>query len=214
MAFSTQARIEAVLGRSLTASELVNLTGLQLQADNWLIKRLHLEFSSTPSSRYYDGGNTVLAIDSCRSISAVELVDDNLDVVVSYTVDEDYVAGPENDTVKSYLVKTLSFPELVIGETYDGVWPRGLKNIKVTATYGLADSVPEDLAALASYMVAKVISIPLEGVLQSEQIEGYSRSYATQSGFKTVSTVSSEYWDNDPKISLVIDSYDGDQVLF
>lgn len=185
MAYSTQTQIEAILGRVLTASEIILLPGIQAGADLWIDSQTGISFGSTPSSRYYDGGLGVLAIDPVRSITAVELVDQESDVLYTYENEVDYIQGPLNSDVIRYLEKRYyAQTYLIDADNEYGRWPSGLKRIKVTGTFSYADSAPDDIQYVASYLVSKMINAKgyvasgTTGPTTKEFIEGYSRESA------------------------------------
>jgi len=188
MAYSTQTQIEAILGRVLTAAEITLLAGIQAGADLWIDSQTGVTFGSTPSSRYYDGGLGVLAIDPVRSISAVELVDAELDVLYTYEEGTDYIKGPLNDTVIRYLEKRYyAETYLIDADNEYGRWPSGLKKIKVTGIFSYADSAPDDISYLSAYLTSKMIlakgylASGTSGPTVKESIEGYSRESAGSS---------------------------------
>lgn len=217
MAYSTQAQIEAILGRSLTADETTLLAGIQAGADKWIDAQTGVSFGDLTGSKYYDGGLSVLAIDPVRSITAIELVDYNLDTVYTYVEDQDYIVLPENDGLIRALQKR-SYPESVFFDSLDGdagVWPHGLKRIKVTGNFSYADTVPDDLSYLSAYLSAK--KLLAKGYLASggtgpktkEEIEGYkvefAGSSASQSSYSALV---------DDEITTILAAYSDQEIFF
>lgn len=179
MAYSTQAQIEAILGRVLTANESTLLAGIQAGADLWIDTQTGVSFGVTASTKYYDGGYSVLPIDVCRDITAVKLVDPELDLLYTYTEGTEYIEGPLNSDVVRYLEKRYYLDNVFFDDMGDsGVWPAGLKKIAVTATFSYADTAPADISYLSAYLAAKYLNRDITGQLASESIEGYSRQYA------------------------------------
>lgn len=215
MAYSTQTQIEAILGRVLTASETIVLAGIQTGADLWLDSQTGISFGSTVTSKYYDGGFSILAVDPVRDISAVELVDQELDVLYSYENNIDYVQGPLNGDVVRYLEKR-SYPQGYLNDINDdqGLWPSGLKRIKVTGVFSYADTPPADIQYLASYLVSKMllakgyIATGTSGPISKESIEGYSRENAGGSAQSSYSALI------DDVITGMLSAYQNQEIFF
>lgn len=220
MAFSTQAQIEAILGRSLTANELIVLSGIQIGVDGWIADVIGQDsFSSTPTTRTYQSDGQVLTIDPVRSISNVALLDTSGTTLYTYSEGTDYSAYPLNNSVKTHLVK-LPYPNTL--ELYDGYsyakWPSLYGKVAVTGTYGYADSTPADVVYVASYLCAKtfllnsVLLSSYAGQIKSESIEGYSRTYADMS--HAVESTVETLGDDDPVVGTFLSKYDGNEIYF
>lgn len=167
------------LQRTLTAQESDTLAMLIPAVSKWIDNHLGTTFNETDevTTREYDGeGGSILTIDPCTSITSVVGVNQDFDTDYAYDAD-DYVAMPQNDTVKTWLRKRA------------GRWPRGIANIAVTAIYGSYDAeaggIPEDIQLIATRIVAGIIRGTYnddnsEGI-KRETIEGHSVEYSTSS---------------------------------
>lgn len=175
MAYTTSSLISAFLQRSLTANETTLLTTLIPAIQIWIDKRLNSTFDNVASStRYYDGGVRNLDIDPCTAISQVEAINDDGTDSYIYTSTYEYVAEPQNETVKRSLTKRLA------------AFPRGVHRIAVTALFSEYDSgVPSDIQILATRLVTGVINsgkyAGMGGNVMQESLEGHEIRYLPNS---------------------------------
>lgn len=170
MAYTSQALIESYLQRSLTASEITFLVTLLPAIKLWLDRVLDSTFdTATETTRYYEGGGKTVDIDPCTAITAVKSVDNELDIEQEYTDGTDYVAEPQNETVKRELVKRY------------GRFIAGNARVAVTAKFSeFNTAVPEDIQLAATRIAADVIregKTTSVGNVQSESLEGHSVTY-------------------------------------
>ena len=187
--YSTQVNIEAFLQRSLTSNEETLLSAVQTAVDNWINHTLRGLFGSAEeSTRYYDGGSSIVDIDPANDVTNVQLVSSDKTVTHTYTLNEDFESQPISEDIKRWIEKR------------DGKFPSGLSNIAVTATFVLASEVPEDISYLATYLVGKMFGESVTGDLTRESIEGYSRSFKT-------------FVANDETAKMILDQYTDDDVL-
>lgn len=182
MAYTDQTKVEAQLGRSLTASEEIYLDDLIASVDATLDDTMGGSYGApSASSRFYDGGWQTMTIDPAYDITAVEVVDSDTSntVIDTFVIGEDVELYPLNDTVKTHITRR------------NVRFPRGLGKIKVTGKFSLGATVPGEISYLSTYLVAKtVLNIDRAGIT-SEQIEGYSRQYmmfdiTTEDEFKRI----------------------------
>lgn len=191
--YANQASVEGVLGRSLTATEIAALPALLDAVDAFINNAIGSSFtiSEEVATRYYDADEgSILDIDAIFIDEThglvVSIVD--ADENVTRTIDvSDYEARPRNDAVKTYL-------QLRGGRKWASLCHPSVANIAVTGYFGRGDTVPADIAYLASYMAAQYIGASAGATLKSESIEGYSRTFATiQSDYPIVSQTLDKY---------------------
>ena len=190
MEYTSQALIEAFLGRSLSANEIVILPYAAEAAEGYINVQIHTSFgdSTAPSTRYYDGGSRILEIDPCTDITKVELIDVDETSLHEFTKDEDYEARPRNESLKTWIEKRV------------GKFRRGVANVAVSATFSRGSSVPKDIAWLATFLTARLFGKDIKEGLKSESIEGYSRQFA-------------DIIEHDSQAQLVLNKYIQDEVL-
>lgn len=192
--YTSQTIIEKYLQRSLTSDEETFLTTLLPAIRLWLDRALASHFLEvSESTRYYDGGGETVDIDPCTSITAVKSVDNEHDTTSDYTNLTDYVAEPQNQTVKNELVRRSG-----------ARFPSGNGRIAVTAKFSeYTDKVPEDIQLAATRIAADVLQegkTVAVGNVQSESLEGHSISYRNPN--EIIDKVGTE----DPFISQLIES--------
>jgi hypothetical protein len=120
-----------------------------------------------PEVRYFDGtGNSYLRIGEAVDIDSIEVGEDYGE---NFTAVTDYITTPYNSSPITKLVRK------------DGVWDRGIKNIKVTGNFGYATEVPVDIKFAVAVLVAGIINAQSnqEGEIQSEKIGNYAVTYST-----------------------------------
>lgn len=164
MAYCTQEEVEAYLDRDLTAAEEALFPTVSEAASNWIDSQLGFSYASDYCDRIYDGaGSDMLFIEPLSTVDTVELLNDDGTVSYTYTPGTDYVALPGNDRVINTIVLRGT------------LWPTGYQNIRVTGEWGDED-VPADIR-LATILLVSDWTGSSEA-LQSESIEGYSRTFA------------------------------------
>lgn len=192
--YTSQTLIEQYLQRSLTAQEISFLTTLLPAIRLWLDRILSSTFYEVEeSTRYFDGGGETVDIDPCTAITAVKSVDNEHSVSSDYTNLTDYVAEPQNQTVKNELVRRSG-----------GYFPKGNGRIAVTAKFSEYDgAIPQDIQLAATRIAADVLQAgktSAVGNVQSESLEGHSVTYRNPN--EIIDKVATE----DPFISNLIES--------
>jgi len=213
MAYSTQAQIEAILGRDLTSQEKLSLIALSPAVDAWIVSQTGTSFSgSTLTTKYYDANSPIVDFDIAYDVQSVALVstDDN-SVIYTYTEGTEYVLAPYNSEIKTYLEKRSYAPWTWAWYDDTDWWYGGAKRLAITAKFGYPDGVPDDIGYLASYVLAKILSgqsnfFVDSAAYKSEKIEGYERVYAD------VQTALAKLKD-DETISLILDKYNGEEIF-
>lgn len=173
MAYTTQAKVLQYLGLSALPSPLSSLTDFINAVKAFIDKYTGRVFEAGNSEeRSYDGdGSNTLLIDDATAITAVKIYDDTGNLLFTL-VSGDYKLYPEN---KSYSNKiTLRLGAQVAS------FQRGHQNIKVTGTFGLAATVPDDVAFAATQLVAAIVEdnyINATGDIKQESLGEYSVTY-------------------------------------
>lgn len=168
MAYIDQEFLENYLKRSLSAREAALFEAFEENARKAVEAYTGRTFAvSDPlvaSTKDYSGdGTPLLFIDDATEITKVEYL--NTDGTVNGTeLDATaYVALPLNGTPKTYL------------ERRSGRWLRGVRNIRVTAKFAYAATLPKGVQLATAMVIADVLSTGKN--LRSESIEGYSRTW-------------------------------------
>ena len=164
MTYTDQTTIQSFLKRTLSADEITILPLILEVVDTYINSTIGIFGNVAESSKYYSGGLQIIDIDNCFSISKVELVDEYNIVTYTYLSNE-VLYLPSNESGKKYLEKRY------------GKFPCGKSNLKVTGKFAIALSVPNDIKYLATYLSGQLFSSNIVANLQSESIEGYSRTF-------------------------------------
>lgn len=191
--YANQSDVEGVLGRSLTASEIAALPLLLNAIDAFINDAIGAPFTigDDPVTRYYDADASVileidpLFIDDSHGL-VVSLVDadENVVRVLDTSV---YEARPRNESIKTYIQHRN-------GRKWASECSQAVANIAVTGYFGRGEEAPADIQYLAAYMAAQYIGATKSGELKSENIEGYSRTFATiQADYPIVNQTLSKY---------------------
>lgn len=193
MAYTNSTLVGNYLQRTLTANETTFLALLIPAIKLWIDKKLSSTFDqASETSRYFDGGGRSVDLDPCTDITDVDAVNTDQTDSYDYTDQTEYIAEPQNETVKRELVKR------------NGHWPSGLGSIKVTAKFSEYDSaVPEDIQTVATILAAEVLNQgkigSSGGTVSSEELEGHKISYDT-SGSNLDGIAS-----NNPNVQSILD---------
>jgi hypothetical protein len=172
MSYTTATQVSNFLGRPLTQYETDELTNIIAAVKIWLDKRLNSTFDQvSATTRYYDGGFRNLDIDPCTAITEVKSINDDTTSSYIYTDGTEYVAEPQNETVKRELRKRLT------------PFPKGIHRVAVTAQFSEYDGgVPADIQIVATRLAAGVLKAGTNvsaGEVKSESLEGHSITYET-----------------------------------
>lgn len=166
MPYTTQALIESYRGTKLTTDEARYIKVLIEAVGKWIEGQTGRIWTPSPANtaRYFDGGEEYIFLDPVIDIDSVEYLnaDGSTNTLYDATV-PDYLAYPLNDHTKTSLKR--------IG----GRWPRGSGRIKVTGKWGERDGIPQDIQHAATVLATDWLN--REDKLQSESIEGYSRTF-------------------------------------
>ncbi len=155
-------------------------------------------------TRYFDGnGYDELPIDPAVSISAVRHMS-NGTTVYTYVQNTDYAVYPHNAAPKTSL-KRISAVVLSTAESnlaYVGAWPAGERNIEVDGVWGVAATMPDDLAEAvimkAALWVLAGDNLPLvggalQGAVKSYDVGAYSVTFSEGAKQNVVATLTG--WD-------------------
>lgn len=171
MAYTNQAQVQNFIQRALTDNEAAYLAVIIPALKIWIDKRLNSTFDvATSTTRYYDGGVRSLTIDPCTAITKVEALNDDGSDSYEYTSGTEYIAEPQNETVKREIRKRLA------------KFPRGTHRVAVTALFSEYDSgVPADIQVLTTRLAAAVLNqgkvAGQGGNVQRESLEGHDIHY-------------------------------------
>lgn len=161
MTYITDDNLQGYLKRDLTDEESSLFDIIEAYAKRVIDQYCDTVFEEVDeSSRFFDGGEQDMDIDPCTAISAIASVDTS-DVVISTYEDNTFVTEPRNKTVKNSVRSRF------------GRFPRGMKNIKITAKFSSFDTeVPENVKVASMKICADVFNNP--NGFTKESIEGYS----------------------------------------
>jgi hypothetical protein len=173
--YTDATQVSNFLQRALTSYETAELPNIMAAVKIWLDKYLNSRFDQVGSTtRYYDGGVMNLDIDPCTAITEVKSVNDDTSASYIYNEGTEYVAEPQNETVKRELRKRLT------------AFPRGVHRVAVTASFSEFDgAVPADIQIAATRLSAGVINAGKRentANVSSESLEGHSITYMHPSG--------------------------------
>jgi hypothetical protein len=183
MLYTSQAQIEAFLGRVLTAAELSILTVVVAAVERQIDKLLGTTFKNTAAlygaTRYFDGGFARIDIDPVQNITSIQLI--SPDGSITDTLDStNYVLWPKGENVTRML------------QIRYGRVPKGLANLKIVGDfteYAAEEAgVPSDIQLVATRVAGNIIANPdLSLGLKSESVEGHQVVFgdASSDPFKT-----------------------------
>lgn len=175
MSYASQASVEQVLGRSLTADEVAGLPALFAAVDAYINKTVGRTFETAAeqATRYYD-------VERSRMLEVDPFVTDDDHPFELFYVDadenqqgtintSDFEARPRNEKVKTWFQRRSG--------TWGSGCPSNVTNIALKAYFGAGDA-PDDIKYAASWLAANSIGSTTSLSLKSESIEGYSRTFA------------------------------------
>lgn len=173
MQYTSQAKIENFLQRSLTAQELAILPDLIESVSDGIIEaytgRRWLNIGETvdgygeEEDKLYDGnGGKELPVDDFTALDKVDILDASGGVYLSLTAANEFVLYPLNATVKESIhLRNYTFP-------------RGAARVLVTAIFSSGE-VPEGIIYVATALASRFIELQGESAeFKKESIEGYS----------------------------------------
>ena len=171
MAYTNQAKVEAYANLDLSSvSSQVTFWISAVKA--YIDKFCGKTFEATSETRYYDGnGEACLMVDPFVGSPTVTILNqDGTDFrTLTEGADQDYITYPLNKTEKYEL-------RLSLGNSI-GSFPCYPRAIKITATFGEATTVPDDVSLVATMMVAEIARARSGGNAQSETLGDYSITY-------------------------------------
>lgn len=187
-AYTTQAKVESYLQRTLTASEVAILPlAISYISDvinsftnrNWLDaydegdEEAEAPELPAASSRTYDGNDRKeLPIDDAASVTKIELLDSLGGILLTIDDVDDFVVYPQNGgTIESLYLRSYHYPG-------------GVARVRVTGVF-TSGQVPDSVVMVATILVGKFLAqapASSAGFVQ-ESIEGYS--YRLKSGAET-----------------------------
>lgn len=174
MAYTTEAKVEAFLMIEIDSSFSANITTWIDAVTKYIERYTGRVFETGVSAiKSYDGnGQQELMIDDTIAISKVEVLDDNgnVDETLTAGLGGDYLTYPINTTPKNSI-------KLTDTAVYN-VFPKGKQNIRITATWGYASTIPADIELVATKLVAAIVQKGLKGgEIASERLGDYSVTF-------------------------------------
>lgn len=168
--------IENFLQRALSENEQAFLGALIPAITTWLNRKLGTSFEEvSATTRYFDGGSATIDIDPCYDITEIKSINNDGTDSYIYTTGTEYVAEPQNTTIKNELRRRY------------GHFPKGAGRIAVTAKFSENEDpgIPYDIQTAATIMAAEVLNqgkiASSGGNVASESLEGHSVTYDTSS---------------------------------
>lgn len=161
MPYTTQAKIEAYTGRSLTAAEVVNLTDLLPAVDSIIEDILGTAYANVEATLYFDGGGSIVDLPGLTTITSVNDYDDTTDTL-SVIDSDSYVAYPLNSARKFYI------------RLKHGMFADGVGNIAVV---GNTDVAPSEIVLAASMIAADFLG-GTKGEVSEEKIGDWMVKYS------------------------------------
>lgn len=164
MAYTTQAKIEAYIGRSLSTSEVTNLTDLLPSVDSIIDEILGSSYLDSTRTFYFDGGDSVIDLPGLSTVTSVNYYDSDTDTLEPISTSL-YKVYPLNSACKLYI------------RMIDGEFQEGLGNVAVVGNTGAA---PNDIVLAATIMAADFINTAgSAGALVEERIGDWTKKYAS-----------------------------------
>ena len=166
MSYTSQNRIEAHLGRALTASESVMLTDILPAVDTVINELIGAEYDNATATLYFDGGSSIVDLPGMTDITSVNYYDPNTDTL-SPIDSSSYTAYPLNSSRKFYL------------RMRNGRFTDGVSNIAVVGNTGDA---PSEVVLAATIMASDFLTTSnASGALTEERIGDWTKKYASGS---------------------------------
>lgn len=167
--YTSQARVEDYLKRSLTQHEVVLLPVLVEAAQSYIDGELDTSFDQIGAAvaRYYDGdGSTELRIDPATEIESIAFTD-IYGAVQQTLAAHEYITSPLNKNVKTSV--RMKVQRL----------PRGTGNIKVIAKYSSYDGgIPKGIMLACTMLVADYLQSDEQNI-KAEETEGWKVQYGS-----------------------------------
>lgn len=168
--YTSQARVEDYIKRSLTQHEVIILPVLMEAARDYIDTFTETNFEpsgDSDTSRFYDGHNkNEIDIDPMNEITQVQYLD-RYGTVLQTLGANDYRAYPLNKPVKTSIRVAGAFK-----------FPLGVSNIKVTGKFGSSPNgeLPAAISLAATTLVAEYLQSD-ERNIKSEETEGWKVAY-------------------------------------
>lgn len=154
------------LKRSLSADEEAALAVILPAVDKYIENATNSKFFEETgyTTRYYPGGSRIIDIEPCTDIQSVSTVQDDGTISYAYIQTSEWVARPENDTVKT---------EIALRYYH---YPEGEHRIAVNAKFsGYDGGIPADIQMCATLLAVDYLKLSSVGTstAEREEIEGY-----------------------------------------
>lgn len=200
MIYTTQARVEAYLERSLTDEELVLIDEIIEYVSSFISSYTGRTWADVPddyseepeaTERLYDGVySKELFVDDFTDLDKVELLDSQGSTYLTLEDADQFNLYPLNKTVKqSIYLRNYHFPS-------------GSARVRVTAVFG-SGAVPADIIMVATSLVTSFLwTMGEAGDFKKESIEGYSYELLTSDQAKSDNAELMKSLDKWKKITL------------
>lgn len=181
------------LKKTLTSDQTALLAILIPAINKYIDAKTGSSFEPVPqTTRYYDGGGTVLDVEPFTELASVQAIDWYTNTAYYDYPAYAYIAEPVNETVKREIRRRF------------GRFERGENRIAVTAKFSeYVDSVPADIQMVATRLAATVLisgSVIAQGNLVREALEGHDVHYNAQFMLNDAAS-------NDPFIKGVLEQH-------
>jgi len=167
MALVSQSDLEQRLGRALTNEEANAFSTINSATQAHIERMIGSSLESvSASTRYYDGNLQHVRIDPCTNVTQVSYIDNNGIGQFVYET-EDYTVEPVNRTCKTMVRYRW------------GTFDDGMNAIAVTAKFSIYEDTQMRSVIKDGIITALTAEINNNTNVKSENIEGYSITYAT-----------------------------------
>ena len=176
--YTTETKIEDYLQIDIDDSISDTVTTWIGWVKSYIDNYTNTTFESSLVTKYYDSvGGRELIVDDLTAVTQLDFLDENGDVDDTLTENTDFWLYPLNTTPKN-IVKLDSYGS-------HPIFPVGAKRVKISATFGVADTVPADIEWVATSMVGDIIrqQTNVSKTGKSETLGEYAITYNDIEGF-------------------------------
>lgn len=167
--YTNKQLVEDYLKRTITPAEETHLRYIMAGAESYINGLLGFSFGTVAQgTRYYTGNGLFVDLDPMTEITSVKMVDNFQNILQELIINEDYTVATDTNGIIRWLERRYQ------------LFPNELNSIQVTGKFTAGNTIPDDVKYLATVIVGDALNEGSEvGLLQSESIEGYSRTFAT-----------------------------------
>ena len=164
MSYTTEEKVEAYLMITIDPSQSAEVDTWIEAVSQWIDNYTGRTFEASDETKYYDGNGTRdLNIDPVISITTLQILntDGTADTTLTEGQANDFLLYPLNDSPK-YIIK------LVLSSSI-GVFPAGIRRVKITGSFGQTSTVPKNIELAASMLVGKIVKEGIKGGQSSSE---------------------------------------------